>query len=55
MKTKKGEIGLKSTGIIRKVDSLGRVVIPKLVRQIYDSEDDLFEIFVEGNTIATKI
>ena len=54
MKTKKGEIGLKSTGIIRKVDSLGRVVIPKLVRQIYDSEDDLFEIFVEGNTIVLQ-
>ena len=54
MKNKKGEIGLKSTGIIRKVDSLGRVVIPKLIRQIYDSEDDLFEIFVEGNTIVLQ-
>ena len=54
MKNNKGEIGLKSKGIIRKVDSLGRVVIPKLIRQIYDSEDDLFEIFVEGNTIVLQ-
>lgn len=45
---------MKSTGIIRKVDGLGRVVIPKSIRKIYDSEDDLFEIFVEGNSVVLQ-
>lgn len=45
---------MKSTGIVRKVDQLGRIVIPKELRrtlQIVEIEDSL-EIFVENNTIV---
>jgi len=46
----------KATGIIRHVDSLGRVVIPKEIRRqlnITDNEDSL-EIFMEGDKIVLK-
>ena len=47
---------MKSTGIVRKVDQLGRIVIPKELRrtlQIVEIEDSL-EIFVENDTIVLK-
>ena len=46
---------MKSTGILRRVDELGRVVIPKDIRRtmrIY--EGDHLEIFIEGNAICFK-
>lgn len=47
---------MKSTGIVRKVDELGRIVIPKELRRQFGVTDneDAFEIFVDGNTIVLK-
>lgn len=46
---------MKSTGIVRKVDELGRVVIPiELRRTLQIGEKDPLEIFVEGNTIILR-
>ncbi len=39
---------MKSTGIVRKVDELGRVVIPIEIRNKFDiAEKDPIEIYVE--------
>ena len=44
---------MKSTGIVRKVDELGRVVIPiELRRTLSIGEKDALEIFVEADTIT---
>ncbi|MBQ3142393.1 MAG: AbrB/MazE/SpoVT family DNA-binding domain-containing protein [Bacilli bacterium] len=46
---------MKSTGIIRKIDELGRIVIPKEIRKtlnIKESED--LEIFIEEDKIILK-
>ena len=46
---------MKSTGIVRKVDELGRVVIPIELRRIFDIEvKDALEIFVDGDQIILK-
>ena len=46
---------LKSTGIVRKVDELGRVVLPIELRRTLDiAEKDALEIFVDGSTIMLK-
>lgn len=46
---------MKSTGIVRKVDELGRVVIPiELRRTLAISEKDALEIFVDGERIMLK-
>jgi len=46
---------MKSTGIVRKVDELGRVVLPIELRRTLDIEEkDALEIFVEGETIILK-
>ena len=46
---------MKSTGIIRKVDELGRVVIPIEIRKGFNIvEKDPVEIFVDGNGIVLK-
>lgn len=46
---------MKSTGIIRKVDELGRVVIPIELRRLYDIEvKDPIEIFTDENSIVLK-
>ncbi len=48
---------MKSTGIVRKVDRLGRIVIPKELRNAYnltDNEDSL-EIYVEDTSVLLKI
>jgi len=47
---------MKSTGIIRRIDDLGRVIIPKEVRRILDlHEDNPFEIFiVDGDVVFRK-
>ena len=46
---------LKSTGVIRKIDDLGRIVIPKEIRKVLkiESGDDL-EIYVDNNSIILK-
>ena len=46
---------MKSTGIVRKVDELGRIVLPIELRRTLDiSEKDTLEIFVEGASIVLK-
>ncbi len=47
---------MKSTGIIRNVDELGRIVIPKEIRTTLDiKSSDPVEIFTEGDhVILTK-
>ena len=46
---------MKSTGIVRKVDELGRVVIPIELRNKFDIKiKDPIEIFVVGSSIVLK-
>ena len=46
---------MKSTGIVRKVDELGRIVLPIELRRTLDiAEKDVLEIYVEGNSIILK-
>ena len=46
---------MKSTGIVRRVDDLGRVVLPIELRRTLDiGERDSLEIFVEDNSIILK-
>lgn len=46
---------MKSTGIVRKVDELGRVVLPiELRRTLGIAEKDALEIYVDGSTIILK-
>lgn len=46
---------MKSTGIVRKLDELGRVVLPiELRRTLNIDEKDPLEIYVDGNTILLK-
>ena len=43
---------MKSTGIVRNVDELGRIVIPKEMRKKMDiKSSDPIEIYVEGDKI----
>ena len=49
------EIELKSTGIVREIDALGRIVLPKSIRKNYDlKEKDGIEIFTDGDSIILK-
>ncbi len=46
---------MKSTGIVRKVDDLGRVVIPIELRRTLDIEEkDPLEIHVDGEQIVLR-
>ena len=46
---------MKSTGIIRKVDELGRVVIPIEIRtKLNIAEKDPIEIYVDGYSVILK-
>src|SRR5690625_7876240 len=46
---------MKSTGMVRKVDELGRVVIPiELRRSLGIKEKDAIEIYVDGDQIVLK-
>lgn len=46
---------MKSTGIVRKVDELGRIVLPIEMRRTLDiAEKDSLEIYVEGDSIILK-
>ena len=46
---------MKSTGIVRKVDELGRIVLPIELRHTLDIEPkDALEIYVDGNTIMLR-
>lgn len=46
---------MKATGIVRKVDELGRIVIPIELRRTLDiAEKDALEIYVNEDTIILK-
>ena len=46
---------MKSTGIVRPIDTLGRFVLPKEIRDTFDiNTKDPLEIFVEGEKIILK-
>lgn len=48
-------VKLKSTGIVRKVDELGRIVLPiELRRTLGIEEKDRIEIFVDGESIILR-
>lgn len=50
-----GDEKLKSTGITRQVDSLGRVVLPKELRNVMDIRmDDPVEVFVDDDRIILR-
>ena len=46
---------MKSTGIVRRIDNLGRVVLPIELRRNFDiDKEDPVEIFVDENYIMLK-
>ena len=46
---------MKSTGIVRKVDELGRIVLPIELRRTLDiGVKDVLEIYVEGDSVVLK-
>lgn len=46
---------VKPIGVVRKVDQLGRVVLPKKLRKAMSIKtEDPIEIFVDGNSIVLK-
>ncbi len=46
---------MKATGIVRKLDQLGRIVIPKELRTTFElKENDPIEIFVDGSDIILR-
>lgn len=46
---------MKSTGIVRKMDDLGRIVIPvELRRTLGIAEKDALEIYVDGSSIVLR-
>jgi transcriptional pleiotropic regulator of transition state genes len=46
---------MKSTGIVRKIDDLGRMVIPIELRKTMNiNKKDPMEIFVDGNEIILR-
>ncbi len=46
---------MKSTGIVRGIDNLGRIVLPKELRKALKlGADARLEIFVDGETILLK-
>lgn len=48
-------MGMKATGIVRRIDHLGRVVIPKELRTVHFIEDGSpLEIFVDDDKIILR-
>lgn len=46
---------MKSTGVVRKVDELGRIVLPIELRRMMDiNVKDAVEIFTDGDSIVLK-
>ena len=46
---------MKSTGIVRGIDALGRIVLPKELRtSMHLDTDTKLEIFVDGDSIVLK-
>ncbi len=46
---------MKSTGMVRKIDNLGRIVLPIELRRVLEiDQDSSLQIFVEGDEIILK-
>ncbi len=46
---------MKPTGFIKKIDEMGRIVIPKNVRRTIDAEiGDSLQFFIDGDNIVMK-
>ena len=46
---------MKSTGIVRRIDELGRIVLPAEMRRIFNiNEKDAVEIFTKDDMIVLK-
>ena len=45
---------MKSTGIVRKVDNLGRIVLPAEMRRLLDIDKSDVEIFVDGDQVLLR-
>ena len=46
---------MKATGIVRKVDELGRIVLPIELRRNLDiAEKDALEIYVDGSSVILR-
>lgn len=46
---------MKNTGIVRRLDDLGRIVVPKEIRKsLKFMEGDALELFVENNSLILK-
>lgn len=45
---------MKSTGIVRRVDGLGRFVLPKEMRNLLDINESPIEIFIEGDNVILR-
>jgi len=46
---------MKSTGIVRKIDKLGRIVLPKELRKVFEIGDrDPIEMFITDKSIVLK-
>ena len=46
---------MKATGMVRNLDQLGRLVIPKETRKVFDlNEGDPIEMFTDGDEIILK-
>ena len=51
----KGELNMKATGVVRKIDELGRIVMPKELRRTLGmNEGDPVEFFVDGDRVILK-
>ena len=51
----RGEEGMKSTGMVRKIDNLGRLVLPKETRDIMNlPEGTPMEFFIDGDSIILR-
>lgn len=46
---------MKATGIVRRIDDLGRVVIPKVIREkLHLREGDPLELYTEDNAVIFR-
>lgn len=46
---------MRTTGKLRRLDNLGRIIIPRNVREELKLKDyELFEVFIDGNSIILK-
>ena len=53
---KQGDLtGMKSTGVVRKIDELGRIVLPSELRRVFGiREGDELEISVDGERVILQ-